>query len=44
MLSNFPANRLSGGLAAGLIGAALLCDLILVPAGIRVFRLGAQRP
>jgi len=43
MLSNFPANRLSGGLAAGLIGAALLCDLILVPAGIRVFRLGAQR-
>ena len=38
MLSGFPANQLSGALAAGLIGAALLCDLIFVPAGIALFR------
>ena len=37
VFSEFPANRLSGVLAAGLIGAALICDLVFLPAAVRVF-------
>ena len=38
LLSEFPANRTSGGLVAGLISAAFVCDLIFVPAAISFFQ------
>ncbi len=38
MFSEFPANRVSGLLAAGLIGGALIADLVWVPAAVSVFK------
>ncbi|MAA79363.1 MAG: hypothetical protein CL916_08890 [Deltaproteobacteria bacterium] len=38
LLSEFPANRTSGALVAGLISSAFICDLIFVPAAISLFQ------